>query len=89
MLALEWPGLNHMSPPGDGGGGESSPSKSFLSRAQKKSRHDDQKKEWVLGREIKICSPIYQEERYKNWLDLGSLGHPWRSGTKAPGGTFP
>lgn len=26
----EWPGLNHMSPPGDGGGGESSPSKSFL-----------------------------------------------------------
>lgn len=48
-MALEWPGLNHMSPPGDGGGGESSPSKSFLSRAQKKSRHDDQKKEWVLG----------------------------------------
>ena len=76
MLALEWPSQNHRSPPGDGGGGESSPCKSFLS--QKKFRHDDQKKECVLGREIKICSPVYQEEGYKNWLDLGFLGHPWK-----------
>lgn len=37
-----------------------------LGIAQKKFRHDDQK-ECVLGREIKICSPVYQEEGYKNW----------------------